>query len=118
SPQIPGIPERIPNVRTVTPKASRGRLTFASPSFGSGHRGLQLKGCCPRLFCYSFTNRPWRSRPSDQIHRTAELQCVRVRRPLASVRETVLPSALDLAEPRSGWSGDWHTPSRAHVYRC
>src|SRR5438034_11105162 len=56
-------------------------------------------GCAPRVMCQLLTNLPERSRPSDQIHGTAELLHCEVRRSPAWAPKTVPPSAAGLAEP-------------------
>src|SRR6476660_1200323 len=115
---MPGVTERIPNIRTVTPKTSADCLTFSplSLQFWINENSSQQAAA----LVYSvilFTNRPERSRPSDQIHRIAELQCCAGPQFLRWASETVLPSAPDLAQPPSGPLDGWHRPSRARVYR-
>src|SRR6478736_1329582 len=116
---MPGVTERIPNVRTVTPKASKDCLTFSplSLQFWINENSSQQAAA----LVYSvilFTNRPGRSRPSDQIHRTAELQCCAGPQFLRWASETVLPSATGLALPLSGRLDDWHTPPLVPAYTC
>src|SRR6188474_498973 len=80
--------------------------------------GQQPYDCCPKCCTTAFTNRPGRSRPSDQTHRTAELRCCADPQFLAWASETVLPSATDLAQPPSGRLDGWHRPLQAPVYTC
>src|SRR6266487_1087548 len=121
--RVPGLTILIPlvipsasaeNVRMRASKNKTARAISLLKPLGKGFEAASH--CAPYLFAAAMrtaadqaaalgltittvTNLPERSRPSDQIHRTAELRRCAVRRSLAWASETVLPSATGLAEP-------------------
>src|SRR6266511_3545196 len=68
----------------------------------STRKGQDLWDRCPRVTCHALTNLPEPPCPSDQSHRTAELQCCWGPQFLMWASETARLSAVDPAEP-AGW---------------